>query len=67
MPGMNGIEVIQPLRAINPALKTVMASGSVDDALTEAARETGVTKLIFQENDSEAFCAVISRLMGEAG
>jgi len=53
MPGMNGIEVMREMLTIKPALKTAIASGFVDEALTEAAREAGVTKLIFKESAVE--------------
>ena len=65
MPGMNGIEVMQEMLTINPALKTAIASGFVDEALIEAARQVGVTKLIFKESAVEDFCAVIRELIGE--
>jgi two-component system, cell cycle sensor histidine kinase and response regulator CckA len=65
MPGMNGIEVMQEMLTINPALKTAIASGFVDEALTEAAREAGVSRLIFKESAVEDFCAVIRGLIGE--
>lgn len=65
MPGMNGIEVLQEMLNINPALKTAIASGFVDEPLTEAARELGVTKLIFKETAMEDFCAVISKAIDE--
>lgn len=65
MPGMNGIEVMQKMLSINPALKTAIASGFVDEALTEAAREAGVTRLIFKESAVEDFCAVIRELIDE--
>jgi len=63
MPGMNGIEVMQKMLTINPALKTAIASGFVDEALTEAAREAGVTSLIFKESAVEDFCVVIRGLI----
>lgn len=65
MPGMNGIEVMQEMLTINPALKTAIASGFVDEALTEEARQVGVTKLIFKESAVEDFCAVIRGLIDE--
>jgi len=65
MPGMNGIQVTQKLLAIKPALKVAIASGFVDDALTEVARNAGVTKLIFKESAIEDFCAVIQELINE--
>ena len=65
MPGMNGIEVMQEMLTINPALKTAIASGFVDEALTEAAREAGVSRLIFKESAVEDFCAVIRGLIEE--
>lgn len=65
MPGMNGIEVMQEMLAIHPALKTAIASGFVDEALTEAAREAGVNRLIFKESAVEDFCAVIRGLIEE--
>lgn len=65
MPGMNGIEVMQEMLTINPALRTAIASGFVDDALTEAAREAGVNRLIFKESAVEDFCAVIRGLIEE--
>lgn len=65
MPGMNGIEVMREMLTINPALKTAIASGFVDEALTEAAREAGVTRLIFKESAIEEFCAVIRGLIDE--
>ena len=65
MPGMNGIEVMQEMLAIHPALKTAIASGFVDEALTEAAREAGVNRLIFKESAVEDFCAVIRALIEE--
>ncbi len=66
MPGMNGIEVMREILAINPALKTAIASGFVDEALTEEAREAGVSRLIFKESAVEDFCAVIRGLIDEA-
>lgn len=65
MPGMNGVEVMQKMLTANPALKTAIASGFVDEALTEAAREAGVTRLIFKESAVEDFCAVIRGLIDE--
>jgi len=65
MPGMNGIEVMQKMLAIKPGLKTAIASGFVDEALTEAARQVGVTKLIFKESAIEDFCAVMRELIDE--
>jgi len=65
MPGMNGIEVTQELFAINPELKVAIASGFIDEALTQAARHAGVSKLIFKESAIEDFCAVIQELINE--
>lgn len=65
MPGMNGIEVMQKMLAINPGLKTAIASGFVDEALTEASRQVGVTKLIFKESAIEDFCTVMRELIDE--
>jgi PAS domain S-box-containing protein len=63
MPGMNGLEVVQELLSFNPQLKTVIASGYVDDDLALAAAQAGVTQLIYKESDIEEFCAVISKLL----
>jgi PAS domain S-box-containing protein len=65
MPGMSGIHVTHEMLAVNPALKVVIASGFVDEALTEAARKAGVTKLIFKESAIEDFCQVIQKLIDE--
>lgn len=65
MPGMNGIEVLREMLTINPALRTAIASGFVDEALTEAARQVGVNRLIFKESAVEDFCAVIRGLIDE--
>jgi PAS domain S-box-containing protein len=65
MPGMSGIDVTQELLAVNPSLKVVIASGFVDEELTEAARKAGVTKLIFKESAIEGFCEVIQKLIDE--
>ena len=65
MPGMSGIDVTQTFLAVNPALKVVITSGYIDEALADAARDAGVTKLIFKESAIENFCEVIQKLIKE--
>jgi two-component system capsular synthesis sensor histidine kinase RcsC len=45
MPGMNGFEVVAALRAIDPAVRIIMLTGSAREQTAQRARESQVTLL----------------------
>jgi DNA-binding response OmpR family regulator len=45
MPGMNGFEVVTALRALDPAIKVILLTGSAPDLTVTRAREMGLTLL----------------------
>jgi DNA-binding response OmpR family regulator len=46
MPGMNGLETLAAIRAIDPAAQVIMLTGVGTDALESRARELGVTDFL---------------------
>jgi two-component system capsular synthesis sensor histidine kinase RcsC len=45
MPEMNGFEVVEALRTIDPAVRVIMLTGSAPAQTAGRARETGITLL----------------------
>ena len=45
MPGMNGFEVVTALRAVDPAIRIILLTGSAPDITAGRAREMGLTLL----------------------
>jgi CheY-like chemotaxis protein len=41
LPGLNGIEVLKQIRAINPAISVIMVTGNTDPQLAREALELG--------------------------
>ena len=41
LPGMNGLDVLKRLRAINPTIKVIAVSGNIDSGLAREALELG--------------------------
>jgi CheY-like chemotaxis protein len=48
MKGMSGLQLAKQLRAFRPELPILLASGAVDDALLDAAREAGVSAVHYK-------------------
>ena len=59
MPGADPIEAIRRVRALFPALRIVVMSGSIDPRLLERARQAGATELALKASDISQTLAVI--------
>ena len=63
MPEMNGIEVLQQIRAIDPYAGVIMLSGGATDALEIRARGLGVTDFLRKGAPLEALVRTMDRAM----
>jgi DNA-binding response OmpR family regulator len=63
MPEMNGIEVLQQIRAIDPHAGVIMLSGGATDALEIQARGLGVTDFMRKGAPLEALIRTMDRAM----
>ena len=63
MPGMDGIEVLQQIRAIDPHAGVIMLSGGATDALEIRARGLGVTDFLRKGAPLEALVRTMDRAM----
>jgi PAS domain S-box-containing protein len=61
MKGMSGLQLAKQLRAFRPELPILLASGAVDDALLDAAREAGVSEVLYKPGTIEELAEAIHR------
>ena len=67
MPGLSGLDVARAVRAIRPGLPVAVASGFVDEALTEQAAGAGVREVLFKATSVEEYCTDVQRLLDQIG
>jgi DNA-binding response OmpR family regulator len=67
MPGMNGFEVLQAARLIDPVVAVVMLSGLFDVAVAKRALDGGASAYMTKPFDASALCAEVRRLMDGDG
>ena len=67
MPGLSGLDVARELRELRPALRVVMISGHVTDALIAQATELGIYRVMGKQDSMDALGAAIRALIEEAG
>jgi PAS domain S-box-containing protein len=65
MPGMSGLDVARELRLLRPALRVVMISGHVTDALVSEAAELGVFRVMGKQDSMDALGSAIRSLIEE--
>jgi DNA-binding response OmpR family regulator len=63
MPGMDGIEVLQEIRKINPGASVIILTGGGTDALEVRARSLGVTDFIRKAVPLEVLVKAMDRAM----
>lgn len=63
MPEMNGIEVLQQIRAIDPHAGVIMLTGGATDALEALARGLGVTDFLRKGASLEVLVRTMDRVM----
>lgn len=66
MPGMSGLDVARALRQLRPAVRVVMISGHVTDALVTEAAELGVFRVMGKQDSMDALGSAIRALIEEA-
>jgi len=65
MPGMSGLDVARELRQLRPALRLVMISGHVTDALVSEAAQLGVFRVMGKQDSMDALGSAIRTLIEE--
>jgi DNA-binding response OmpR family regulator len=63
MPGMDGIEVLRRMRALDPSLIVVMLTGISDIAVAKEALDNGARAYITKPFDDQFLCAEVQRLL----
>lgn len=63
MPGISGLDVARLVREIRPDLPIAIASGFIDEKLSEQASDAGVSDLISKADSVDDFCAAIAALL----
>ena len=53
MPGMDGMEALAKIKALDPSIEVIMVTGSVDRAIGEAALKAGASGHIIKPIDIE--------------
>ena len=64
MPGKNGQETFRELRAINPNVKAIIATGYTDENLTHAVLKDGAAGFIRKPFDHTEFSRLIQQVLG---
>ncbi len=67
MPGLSGLDVARAVRAIRPGLPVAVASGFVDEALTEQAAGAGVREILFKATSVDEYCTDVQRVLDQTG
>ena len=65
MPGLNGLEVLKKLKAIDPAVSVVVMTGHGDQDLTEKAKAAGVTAFIHKPIERRALEEALKKSAAE--
>ncbi|HOT93298.1 MAG TPA: response regulator [Anaerolineae bacterium] len=65
MPGMNGRELLQRLRRINPQLRAVALTGHVLQEEAEVLRREGLAELVYKPLDLTMLAAVVRRALAQ--
>jgi DNA-binding response OmpR family regulator len=64
LPGINGLEMVNKVRAKYPQAKVIMVSGLADDDLEERAKKTGVLKFFHKPLPMQEFLETARELLG---
>ncbi len=64
MPEMNGLEVLQQIRAIDPGAVVIMISGSIDPELPELAKNGGALTFFRKPMNLAKFLSTLDRISG---
>jgi len=65
MPGMGGRELIQALRTLNPAVKTLVLTGYVMQEELTALRAAGFVDVVYKPLDIQTLAAVVRRALDQ--
>jgi two-component system cell cycle sensor histidine kinase/response regulator CckA len=63
MPGMSGLDVAHEVRALQPGLPVVIATGFVEEDLPRQAALAGVSEVIFKASEVDALCETLVRVL----
>jgi DNA-binding response OmpR family regulator len=63
MPGMDGIEALKRMRALDPNIIVVMLTGISDIAVAKEALDNGACAYITKPFDDQFLCAEVQRLL----
>ena len=67
MPGMNGIEVLKQIRAVDPKASVIMLTGGGTDELEDRARELGVTDFLRKGLSLKSLMGALDRVLAQPG
>ncbi len=65
MPGLNGIQLAQKFRAINPKIPIILYSGYSDNTIQRSCREIGINKLLVKPVLPETLSLVVRQILAE--
>jgi CheY-like chemotaxis protein len=65
LPGMNGIEVLKRIPAINPSTRVVMVTGNIDPAVARTALELGALAYVDKPFDLPYLKRVVAMALRE--
>jgi DNA-binding NtrC family response regulator len=63
MPGISGIEFIQAVRKLHPAIPIILSSGHLTDDVAAKVRNMGVTRLLHKPNTMDDFSDSLHELL----
>ncbi|WP_395702963.1 CHASE domain-containing protein [Aquabacterium sp.] len=63
MPELSGLDVVQAVRALNPALPVVISSGYLSEDIRLAARQAGVRQLLQKEYTAEQLVPLVQQVL----
>lgn len=66
MPGMSGIELIERVRAANPATEAILLTGELEDDLRERADEAGAVEVLHKPIEARDLLRSVRRVVDYA-
>ena len=67
MPGMDGIETMSAIRAVNPQARVIMVTSHGQEAMVVKALEAGALGYVLKPVTKERLSAMIERAMNQGG
>ena len=65
LPGLNGIQLAQKFREINPAIPIILYSGYSDNTIQKSCRELGINKLLVKPVLPETLSMIVRQTLAE--